>query len=353
MSNRKSILTLSFALLSVFILVIPTSTMGDIVTDTSPSNSKEYYAFIGGCMKYQNESWNIANNNSSVDSYHRYVYNALLKSKNWKQENIVFLTDEQASQQAIYDALSNLSNQVDENDIFLFSWHSHGNQVLDENGDEAIYNELDTFDEVISPYDIDVVNGELVNYISDDILVEYLDMFHCEAIIVNIEACFSGGFADDIITEGSNGGSSGRFVMLSNPENNLEWIHPWVAWGWMSSLGLVLSSPISDRDDDGWISAEEAFSIASPMYSFRSYLWIYGMPFTAGFVGFQLISRIIDFFSSKAQMDEMVRFMLSILVGVCMITIIEHASERDTGYPSSNRAISIDAYNGNLPLIQL
>ena len=64
-------------------------------------------------------------------------------------------------------------------------------------------------DPVTEPNDIDVVDGKLVHYISDDEVVAYLSLFHCKALIVNIGACFSGGFADDIIADSSNSDSSG------------------------------------------------------------------------------------------------------------------------------------------------
>lgn len=335
------------------ILLIPSLLVEKPLTASQETNEKEYFALIAGCMVFQNSSWNIVPENQTTDKFHRYLYDSLLESANWKEENILLLTDEQATREAILQALTNFSEQVGENDVFLFSFHSHGNQIPDENGDEATFNETDIFDETIAPYDINVRNGSLINYISDDELTTYLNLFSCDTIIVNIEACFSGGFAQDLTNIPLEPASPNRFIMLSTPENNLEWIHPRLAWGWMASLGFSLSTPYTDRNGDGWISVEEAFQLASPLYTYRTYLYIDLLPFLASSMGTYVLYHILTVLTHSFATYRILGIILSFLVGFGVVKTIENSSERYTGYPSANIATHIDMYPGELPLIQL
>lgn len=338
-------------LIIVILFIIHPSATGKMNSNFF-ENDTDYYALIVGCMIFKNESWNIASENRTVDSYQRFLYDPLVQSANWHEDNIVFLTDDHADRQSVLDALLSLSLRVDENDVFLFSWHSHGNQVPDLDGDEAFFNQDDRFDETIAPYDIDVVNNSLVNYISDDDLRLYLDMFYCEAIIVNIEACFSGGFAEDLTKTLENEEIPGRVIFLSTPNNHLEWVHPWDAWGWMSSLGMVISSPLTDRNNDLWISVDEAYHLAAPLYYCRSYIWIHGIPFLGGMLGSHIMFQLIDVLTIRREFFDN-HFLLSVLIGLGIVRIIEHHSEKETGHPSANHALYVDTVDGDLLFIYL
>lgn len=349
--NHSIVITL-FALTAAFIIITPSLSQANIHVHSSETEERTYYALIAGCMRFQNQSWNIAAENTTVEHFHRFIYDALLQSKNWEKENIVFLTDEQATRQTILGTLNNFSKKVGSNDVFLFSFHSHGNQIPDEDGDEAIYNINDQFDEVIIPYDIDMKNNKLINYISDDELTTKLNDFSCEAILVNIEACLSGGFSEDLIEHSHESNTSNRMILLSTPNNNLEWIHPLAAWGWMSSLGLILSSSFSDRNHDGWISAEEASFFASPLYTLRSYTWIHLIPFLSSSIGAYILLTILDQNIKKTTIPSTLLIMISFITGISMVTIKEIISYQQTGYHSSNKAICVDHYPGELLLIQ-
>ncbi len=317
------------------------------------SDGTEYYALIGGCLRYQNESFNIASGNSSVETYHRYIYDSLLSSSNWKEQNILLLTDENATREKVVSALGYFAEIADADDVFLFSWHSHGNQVKDIDGDEAVVRPDDTFDEVILPYNVDIINGSLTNYISDDELGSYLEAFTVEAMVIIVEACFCGGLVDEEPSQILDINAPGRIVMMSTPPNHLGWIHPIDAFGWMSSLGFALSTPLSDMNHDGWISAEEAFRLASPVYTFRTYLWMHLLPFMLGFSASYAFIRFIQLLLDKDGLSSNFRVLLSVLIGYLIVWYTEHASEFQGLPPAANRATLRDEYNADLQFLQI
>ena len=322
-------------------------------TDCNIQNESKYYALIGGCLIYKNESFSIAPTNKSLESYHRFIYDSLLQSENWVEENIILLTDKNATRENVLYYLSYFAEITDENDIFLFSWHSHGTQVEDTDGDEAEYNPSDTFDEVILPYDVEVSNGKLQNYISDDELNIYLDAFTVEAMVINVEACFSGGLVDEDPVSTLDINKQGRIILMSTPPNHLGWIHPIDAYGWMSSLGRILQTPIADRNKDGWISVEEAFQLASPIYTFRTYFWYHLIPFIAtSSLTYGTFKAIQSIFHSSFLPNNILIF-LSFFCGIYTVWKIEHMSTDQGLPPAKNRATIKDGYPGELPFIQL
>lgn len=83
-----------------------------------------------------------------------HVKAALLKL-GWTEENIASLYDSQATQKGIISQLEALAERVTEGDIVFIHYSGHGQQVLDDNGDE-----LDQLDEALVPYDSPMIFEE-------------------------------------------------------------------------------------------------------------------------------------------------------------------------------------------------
>ncbi|HKM93157.1 MAG TPA: caspase family protein [Prolixibacteraceae bacterium] len=120
---------------------------------------------------------------------------ALLEKQGFKPKNIAILQDDKATKNGILKALDNLIAQTEENDIALFHFSGHGQQISDLNGDE-----LDGYDEAIIPYDAYLLpsvyyQGE--NHIIDDELNTYLHKLREKTgsngdVIFILDACHSG-----------------------------------------------------------------------------------------------------------------------------------------------------------------
>jgi hypothetical protein len=67
--------------------------------------------------------------------------------------NVQVLTNEQATRQAMLDALAGLQRRTRPGDAVLIYYSGHGWLVKDENGDESTFNTDEQFDEALVPYD--------------------------------------------------------------------------------------------------------------------------------------------------------------------------------------------------------
>src|SRR4030042_6235716 len=94
-------------------------------------NSTEYFAVICACSRYENPRYNLPRGFPAPESKLRVVYDALLQTKNWKQDHIILLLNENATRQHIIDALVMMSAMVGPEDMFLFTWNGHGSEVAD------------------------------------------------------------------------------------------------------------------------------------------------------------------------------------------------------------------------------
>ncbi len=123
----------------------------------------------------------------------------LLKSivgQGFSMENILLVTDSQGTFQGILDAFRNFGETVHSGDHLLVHFSGHGQQIADNNGDEA-----DGYDEALIPWDAGkyymqgVYEGE--KHLRDDTLQVLLAALQQKAgptgsILVLIDACHSG-----------------------------------------------------------------------------------------------------------------------------------------------------------------
>lgn len=124
------------------------------------------------------------------------LINDILTSKGFSTNNIKCLTNENATRKNIVKSFNQLIKQSQSNDILYIHFSTHGQQIVDTDGDEA-----DGLDEAIIPFDAQktFVKGayEGKNHLIDDELNLYLTSLRKKigkagSLLVVIDACHSG-----------------------------------------------------------------------------------------------------------------------------------------------------------------
>jgi len=185
-----------------------------------------------------------------------------------------------------------MSKTVDSNDVFLFSWQGHGSEVP-ENLSYGPIDEKDKTDEVICPYDCYRTDeGYLLNHITDDELEICFNKINASGMCLIFECCLSGGLANNTLFENIELFNSGFREELNTPKIGTSNInqknrtiimstHP----GYMGKASFLMGFPLTnalskafkrktaDKDNNGFISAEEAFTWAKPRALSQSLLF--------------------------------------------------------------------------------
>jgi len=197
---------------------------------------------------------------------------------------------ENATRKNIIDALENMSETVDSNDIFLFSWQGHGGDVEDDDGDESISDPKDTLDEVICPYDGGFIRDDELGYLFSNI--------NAKGMCIIFNCCISGGFVNrsknniesfnDDLKEEFDGKSiesldangKNRVVIMATL-NTIGSGTIFSGFPLTKFISLALKGYARDKNKDGYISAEEAFQWAQPITLAQSSLqwmktWVMG-----------------------------------------------------------------------------
>ena len=117
-------------------------------------------------------------------------------------ERQILLTDGQATAGGLRAGMQRMASMVGPEDVFVFFFSGHGGQT--ESSTDA--REIDQRDEYLVMHD-----GQVL----DDELGRLFDGIRARTAMVNIDSCFSGGFAKDVITR------PGRVGMFSSDEDVL------------------------------------------------------------------------------------------------------------------------------------
>lgn len=283
---------------------------------TTNAGEIEYYAVIAACASYEHPEANLPIGEFKLKS----LYRTLLLSSNWKESNIILLVNDHtnsplkysggATRANIIKALEEMAIKVDDNDVFLFSWQGHGSEVPDEPlGDEGIF---DRFDEVICPYDCyrkPGLSGDLANYITDDELGQLFSNIKGEGQFLIFESCLSGGLVSGGIfsidadgdgrinseeaniyneemdpefepdTNSDDVDGRGRVVLVSTLDGTLGRASWLTGFPMTVALSFAMKKSIlggaKDKDNDGYISAEEAFKWARPrVFAQNGIMWM-------------------------------------------------------------------------------
>ena len=231
---------------------------------------KKYYAIIAGCTEYKDSRHNLPRFGKPFpETTLKYVYDVLLNTSNWDKENIILLLNENATKQNILGSFMDMGTIIDSDDVFFFSWNGHGTQVEDIDGDDG-----DGKDEAICPYDTKTEKGELVNIITDDELDSYFSMIAAEGLFIMFESCMSGGLVDNETQHNYSFvdvNEDRRVVVMSTPPDKKGWAMSKIGWPMLMLYSIALSNDSYDIDNNGWISAEEAFMSVDNAYPFFEY----------------------------------------------------------------------------------
>jgi len=278
---------ISIMVVSLFLLIaISTSNAVETKTFVSNDNETEYYAVIAAATDYPGVWKDLPINDTLVKS----IYYALISNNNWKPENIIFLFNNEsvypynqekyedgATRANILEALQEMSERVDNNDIFLFSWQGHGANVED----EGIIDESDALDEVIAPRDAYRDSTDMLhNYITDDQLNDSFSKINAEGMLLIFESCLSGGLVgEEPYSHDVNG--PGRVVYVSTLDGFLGRASYVLGFPMTFMIGRALDQNskyignAEDLNNDGYISAEELFEWSYPSICFsNSLMWI-------------------------------------------------------------------------------
>ena len=160
-----------------------------------------------------------------------------LSRRGFNQDHIVKLVNNQATKKNILKQFNLLTKKAQTNDIIYIHFSTHGQQVVDTDGDEE-----DGLDEAIIPYDAHktfekgVYEGK--NHLIDDELNILLSAVRKKigksgTLVVVIDACHSGDATrgnssdyDTIVVRGTSeifqNGSKGKYI--SRPVKMLDWV---------------------------------------------------------------------------------------------------------------------------------
>lgn len=105
-------------------------------------------------------------------------------------DDVIVLTNEEATLSAIRSALQKLARDTEPGDEVFVYWSGHGGQCSDDNNDEE-----DGYDEYLVPYDAQTNNLADIRktMLVDDTFGRWLQDFDGRKVVVILDACFSGG----------------------------------------------------------------------------------------------------------------------------------------------------------------
>lgn len=168
------------------------------------------------------------------------VYNAMVEAGMNPNDGVI-LTDAQATTGAFRQALRTLAARSDDRTMFVLFFSGHGAQYP---RTEFQREDPDMLDESIELYDGYILDDEL-----DLLLVEIPSRYQ----LIALDACFSGGFAKDLISR------PGRMGLFSSEEDVLSYVAvKFEAGGYLSHfLADAIAGRQADEDRNGAITALE------------------------------------------------------------------------------------------------
>lgn len=158
-----------------------------------------------------------------------------------REENSRLLIDHQATQANLAASMEELGSKMGEEDLLVLFYSGHGNRVARESFQRE---DADNIDETLTLYD-----GEYTDDSLDALLTEHTR----GKVLVVLDACFSGGFAKDVISQG------GRMGLFSSQEDATSAVaEKFRAGGYLSKFFLeAVSEKRADTDRNREITALE------------------------------------------------------------------------------------------------
>ncbi|TFG23687.1 MAG: zinc-ribbon domain-containing protein [Promethearchaeota archaeon] len=206
------------------------------VIKNTPLLEKDAYAIIIGIENYPgtfDDLYYCRDDALSINSM-------LINRYHFKSANIILLLDSAATKSAITNAFSQVSSNIDSEDIFFFYYAGHG-------GSQTVFRQY------ICPYDS--IPDTPSNRYYDYELSSRLSSFSAAEKYVVIDSCYSGG----MISESQ---SSRRFIMTACDDDESSYESSSFGHGIFTYYFLRSPTYASDSNGDGVKSMEECFSYA-------------------------------------------------------------------------------------------
>jgi len=108
-----------------------------------------------------------------------FIYNSLLQADNWDEVHLKLLFREEATRNAILGSLDWLIDNADEDDVVLFSDHSHG-----------------TYRRSDKKYGIVPIDSEISGIITVEELDEKFDLIKAKELCLIFDCCLAGNFVE-------------------------------------------------------------------------------------------------------------------------------------------------------------
>ena len=251
---KAKIKILAIIMLVILILFAPLSTAISIketkqveqISKTKTVDDVEYYALIIGVETFS--CGNLYPEEDKIDDDAVSMYNLLLNSSNWKEENIKLMLNENARKDQIRNAITGwLDEKEDENDIVLVYYASHGWKLWPH---QRRYGHATIF-----TYNI-TENLSLEERITDKEFDSYLDELESQHIAIILGSCYSGRMLD----LRQNGrillAAGGKYFFCGVDEDDT------LGGGIFTHFIKQGLEGVADINNDGWVTAEEAFVYA-------------------------------------------------------------------------------------------
>jgi hypothetical protein len=211
---------------------------GDYMLLVEEVPQPNYYGIFIGVERYGRE-WEDAPlcDDDAIALYDSFVHEGLMS-----EENGIVLTNRDANTQNVENAFDEIAQRITGDDVFVFFFSGHGEQVPTEREDGK-EDELDSMDEAICLRDNDLIDNDLASL---------LDTIPARLSLIVLDACNSGGVATDIVR------APGRVCFASSEEDVLSDFAPELeAGGYLSVFFREAIEGAADLDGDGMIMMGE------------------------------------------------------------------------------------------------
>lgn len=212
---------------------VPVVTAGPVVA----ADAGRIYGVFMGISDYPGDSNDLAY--TAEDAVR--VHDAMVRT-GMRRGDALILTDSDATIGNLHGAVRDLSGRMGPNDMFVLFYSGHGNRLPRSGGYATT--DPDAMDETIELYD-----GPL----TDDEMNRMFENVGAGVSLVVLDACFSGGFAKDVIS------APGRMGLFSSEEDVTSSVAAkFRAGGYLAVfLADAVGDGLADGDGDGGVSAIE------------------------------------------------------------------------------------------------
>ena len=251
----KALYAFTMVLLLFFSIITSANSIKINQSDYKSSNFEkfddiEYYALVIGVEIYQDKNFTDSMHNyaDKIDDGAIKMYDLIKRSKNFKEENIKMILNENASSQKIKENITIwLDDKEDKNDVVLIVIAGHAWRMPLANRSEgnAFY------------FSYDVSTFEYTkNAVTDVELDSWVDTLESQHIVVIFDTCYSGRMlamrqnCRTILTAG------GKYFFCPVDE------HYSLGSGIFTYFLIQGFNGVADLNNDGWVTAKEAFFYA-------------------------------------------------------------------------------------------